>query len=438
MTRTGILVIMLIGFWGVPGCRSVIDQQVGLPPLFETKTTGTSEEWAIRPIVGHYQDEHRDEWAGLWPIIFDQQRGQTSRSWLLPVWYQGNFDHDDGRQDSDGFILPFLFYGADTLEGAYFMFFPVAGLVKGLAGQDRISTLLFPLYARLVDADRSSTHVLFPFFNRVTGPRNPGWRLFPFFGHYQTYTASGKIKHDRRFYMWPFVQFQDLNLDTGRPFRARWYWPFYGVVDGDSFREQSWLWPLFTFRASKISTTRQWTITPLVRVSRGPTDDQTDIWPLFGVRRRGPTYYRQFALYPIQRYERWQAEGRTHTSSWLLPFYRNHHIVDDRTGEEKSRTHLWPLATWGTDNEGVSTLSALDPLPFLDTGGWFDRLWARYWRVYRQVSDPQQGRSAWEFLWGIVASESADQHSSFSVLGGLFGIEHEGEERSWRVLWIPF
>ena len=61
-------------------------------------------------------------------------------------------------------MLPIFLYGDDDQEGAYFTALPIGGVLKGLLGQDEMIWGGFPLYLRMRDRTRVSTHVLFPFY----------------------------------------------------------------------------------------------------------------------------------------------------------------------------------------------------------------------------------------------------------------------------------
>lgn len=432
---------LLLACLSLTSCVSVIDGESGLPPFVGVSETESGESyWVVRPFVGREKQEERSDFYALWPIGRHSTRGDSTQSWILPLWFQAHYRPEPvgsspQTDDSDGFIFPLFFYGDDPVDGRYFLFFPIAGWVRGLLGMDRIDILTFPLFARLTQGDRVSKHVLFPFINWVDGPRDDGWRIWPFYGHYTAHTLDGEKKYDRRYYMWPFVLQYDNNLDTERPVSIRWVWPFYGEINATTFVERTILWPLVSWRSARDEPDFRLNITPLFTWRHSEIHRQTDLWPLIGFREQ-PGYYRHFFLFPIHRYEHTEYEGWVKDSTWILPLYWHHRsVAPDQSLEE--RTHLWPLASSRTRLDGTWEFSAFDLLPFEDDGG-FHLLYRRLWQVVRCVEEPKHRRSAWEFAWGIVSHEETPSRSRFSVLGGLFGTETDHGRSRVRILWIPF
>lgn len=424
----------------VAGCVSVVDGEKGLPPLVGVKRDPGSDSgyWVVRPLAGRRSDPEAEEadFYGLWPLVRHSEKGDSTQSWLLPLWYHANYHPEvNPEEDTDGFLFPLFFYGDDPVDGRYFLFFPVAGWLKGLFGMDRIELYAFPFFTRLTQAERVSTHLLFPFINWVTGPRDHGFRIWPFYGHYTAETIDGVPKYDRRYYLWPFFIAYDNNLETQRPVRIRWFWPFYGVIRGDSFVERTVLWPILSWRTANDEPDFRLQVFPILTWRRSEIHRQTDIFPLIGFREQ-PGYYRHFFLFPIHRYEHTEYEGWVKDSTWILPVYWNHRSVgpDQRKREQ---TRWWPLASSELHEDGRWEFSALDPFPFEDDGG-FHLVYRRLFQLYRSVKEPDHARSAWEFLWGAVSREETPYRSSFSILGGLFGTETDHGRSTVRILWIPF
>lgn len=430
------LVACLCGFSS--GCVSPIDGGRGIAPFYETYPTAPGDsKWVVRPLVMYERQGEKRDVAALWPFYRNTREGNNRKQWLLPIWYSSHREHTPGRIDWDSFILPFFFFGHDPEEGGYFGAFPFAGRVKGIFGQDRFDFFLFPLYLRLRDRERVSTHYMWPFFNRVTGPYNEGLRIWPFYGRYTGTTRDGRPKYDRRFYLWPFVHAHENDLDVSDPTTARWLFPFYGRIQNQNRDRRSYLWPLYTYttnqkleRVSHTSYLMGWNVT------RSPDLDRTDFWPFFGLKET-PDSLRQFALFPIQRQERWQTGTRRGTSFWFLPFYRRHTREDLREGTRSTHTRVWPLFSHRREPDGSVHVNALELFWFHDPER-FDHLYSRFWRVYRSVERPPGQGSAWEVLWGALRREKTPERNWFSLLGGLYGWDQDESETTWRVLWIPF
>ena len=306
----------------VGGCVSPIDGARGLPPFYETQgsrlETGsenvidedTETSWALRPLIHYRRGDEERELSVLWPLFRSRRSPGREFDWLLPIAYR-KLREEHGNRDVDHVILPFLWWGNDTIEGRYFLFFPVLGRLKGIFGQDRMDWFLFPLYLGAFDAERESRHLLWPVINWIDAPNRGGGRFFPFYGRYTASTAEGKPKYDRRFYLWPLFHIHDNNLDTARPSHAWWFFPFYGKIESENFVRYSVLWPFYTFVRKKnpeLGDTTTFAVPfpfPII-FTRGPDQEQNDFWPIYGSKRQrtGTGWsYRQYFLWPIQGYQ---------------------------------------------------------------------------------------------------------------------------------------
>lgn len=398
----------------------------------------------LRPFWIHQATPERSHDSLLWPLAVRNRHGARVSTWVLPLWYDSRHPNPDGSTDWDGFVLPFFFYGHDPEEGPYFLFFPLGGTWKGVFAQDRIDMALFPFYTRLRERGRSSTHILWPFYNSVTGPHHDGVRVWPLFGRYRGTTrampggATPQLqKYERRFALWPFWHAQENDLETTRPTRVRWIFPFYGSIRSTHVQRRSILWPLYGSvhderkqRSTHYSFLLGWNVT------RSPDLRRTDFWPFYGILE-SPSLRRQFALFPIQRHETWKDGTRQGTRSWVLPFYASHRTEDLRSGTHEEFLRVWPLVLRHRDPSGAVYTYAPDLLPFASPER-LELLYARFWRLYRAVDRGPERGHAWELLWGMVRRERTPQRSWFSLLGGLLGYEHSEGERRWKILYVPF
>ncbi len=438
----------------LPACTTPIDGGKGVPPFYERVEIpvekGGGTEFHLWPLFSRTVTPDRTETRVLWPLGRDKITDRQRRSWVIPIYSRWRFDHPDGTSDVQSLLLP-AFWGRDAIEGKYFSVFPVGGTAKGILGLDRIDYALFPLWVRTRDRDRVSNYFLWPIFHWSTGTLQRGGRVFPFYTRYQGFTPEGKPRYDRRAYLWPLIIRQENNLETRFPTKVRWFWPFYGEISSERMRRTSIAWPLIgrdlTFEIDQETGEAQrdrssWYLFPLLRFSWKKEElVQYDVYPLYGHRKSGDTV-RDFFLWPLFGRETTIRGDYDRRDRWFFPFYRN--VVTrtrDHPGSRKLE-RVWPLFRYTRSVDGVRTWDVLDPLPYYDSPGveWF---YSRIWRVYRAVDDPNQGRRAWELLWG-VASGSRDQTGSrFSILGGLFGRQRKSGENGesdtrWRLLYIPF
>ena len=275
----------------------------------------------------------------------------------------------------------------------------------------------------------------------MTARYRSGWRIWPFYGRYTGQTDKGVKKYDRRFYLWPLFHAQENNLDTTRPVAVRWFWPFWGDINATTFREQSVLWPLVSYRRGKDDPRNfRFQLFPvLIReswVSARRNVEQTDIFPLFGVKRT-PSSYRQFILYPIHRHERVVSDDRIDESTWCLPLYWHYRTTHRKRGIQSESRRLYPLWAYQRREDGTREWRVIDPFPF-DDGYGFDALYGKLFRIFEQVDRRPLRRPSVGSALGIPpahfhASRKALPDSRWSVRNplpsGRFG---------WRLLWIPF
>ncbi|MEM7166066.1 MAG: hypothetical protein AAF581_11400 [Planctomycetota bacterium] len=429
------------------GCTSPIDGGRGLPPFFESYPTPVGDHrWVARPFAMSQEnraDEYRD-FAALWPLYRNTTSKGRRTEWLLPLWYNSHHPNTDGTVDWDAFLFPLFFFGNDPAEnGRYFLFFPLGGRWNGILGQDTADFALFPFYLRMRDRERISTHILWPFFNRVTGPYNDGLRVWPFYGRYRGFTRETaadpepQLKYDRRYYLWPFFHAHENDLELPRPSTTRWFFPFYGTIASSNRKQTSVLWPLYQHETdekreyvSHRSFGLGWNYT------RSPELDRTDMWPLFGVSKT-PDSYRQFALFPLQRYEAWRDNSRRGRHWWVLPFVSHHEITDLRAGTQKVHTLVWPFFRKRKEESGATYYYAPELLPYSDQQR-IEPLYARFWRLYRAVDRGPGKGSAWELFYGLLRRDLTPERSWFSLFGGLFEWETKAGKTDWRVLYLPF
>ncbi|MEE8141838.1 MAG: hypothetical protein V3T77_01940 [Planctomycetota bacterium] len=418
----------------VTGCTSTIDGRRGLPPLFEySPALKDAFSWTLAPLVARDRSPALSKTSVLWPIYHSSQREQSSRGWMLPLVYWSTLLHSTGELDKDRIAFPF-FWGSDPSEGGYFLLFPIGGTLKGFFAQDRIDMVLLLLYLRLRDRNRISQHVLWPFFNWVRGPTRHGWRFWPLYGRYTATTLEGIPKYDRRFYLWPFFISQENNLDTDRPAKVRWFWPFWGQMESKYLQRYSVLWPFICWEYSQRPPYTLWQVFPL-RIANGENRKQRDLWPLIGYKRTEHNR-RWFFLWPLGGTQQITAKGNQETYRWFVPLYWSWRRENLETGVASTGTHVWPLYSWRHSAAGKREFNLLNLLPI--EAPHFERTWARLWRIYRYIDNQQEGTAGWEFLWGLAKGKRGPDHRSFSILGGLVGREVRDGSSRWRIFYIPF
>lgn len=427
-----------------------------------------STEVVIRPL-GSFESigDRRSRLKLAWPLV-DASWGEGHvRSWIFPfLFYRERPRPHLDDTDIDFVLFPFIYAGHEPGQGSYFAIFPLAGRIRGILAKDEIDFFLFPLYWHARDEGLDSLHLVWPFFNRVDGAGHSGWRLWPFYGHYESVDGDGDPRHRKRFIFWPFYIRQSLLLNSVNPQELFFTFPFYGYSEGPNSLTETFFWPFwitYLDRRTGRHLAGGWLFP--YRFSEG----QWDFWPFFGVKEtrkvglsisggalnpfesplnQDELYvdaaepsiprerFRQFALWPIQRYDATENSlGRGHRF-WLLPlmwrFYR-----EDASGQTTlSEWKFWPFSRYRQE-DGDTSLYVPSPLWFRQENP-FERQYARLWRLF--LYRDTETYTGWEFLYGLLSHrrEKTREADRFSILYGLLEWSTEEDGHGFRLLYLPW
>ncbi|RMG08466.1 MAG: hypothetical protein D6731_21900 [Planctomycetota bacterium] len=371
------------------------------------------------------------------------------------VFNYSSYDHGDlegveGLQaDNDISLSPFFMAGwGEDPEGDddYLAVAPFGGVTKGLLGKKRITWFGFPypLYAKVEDRSYDSHHVLFPLINWIDGPRNSGFRILPFYGHYERRGLRGNPIYERTYVLWPFFTHSRSGLDQEVPTETLFLFPFYGKTTAPDLWEVTVLWPFFKYTEREEDEGTRWNLRapfPFFEVGGGPGRYQFDLWPLFGFKGR-EGFDRQFFLWPVFRHELMSGKKTWYEGYWILPFFWRTYWEETDTGRIRHKWRGYPFVHWRRQYDGERELELLSPWPYEDPG--WDRILAPFFRIYRYHRDADGGVEQ-QFLWGLFSYRNlpADPERGraayfrLSFLFGLFQYRNLGGERGLRFLWLP-
>jgi len=416
---------------------------------------GPGTDTYVRPFFGHERtralagkergpgasetgDVHR--WRSFPPFLELRRGPDEYQNLLLPFYLYREYPQPLGGVDRDWMLFPLLFGGDDPDEGSYFAFFPFAGNIKGILGQDEIVFYMFPAYWYQRDRKRESLHIVWPFYNEAWGGDWKGWRIWPFYGRYRYFTDEGILRHHRRFVGWPFYIRYDEQQHI-LPTEILICGPFYGHRLNARVVQKTYLWPFYIYgHDRRYDRTLHGGYLFPYRFTEG----QRDFWPLFGEKltNRGTLIgglprrtYREFFLWPIQRYL-WGADGFEESMQlWILPVFWHFYYIDRDTLETRKHLKVWPFFSYTRDGGDVA-LDVISPLWFRREE--FERFYSRWFQVFRYRS--RAGISGWEALWGAVTrrKEPSRGDDLFSVLGGLLELGERGGASALRIFYIPW
>lgn len=433
--------------------------------------------WEEKPL----SDETRG--YGLWPLFHYVREGrEVEWGFLGAPFYRKRIDHR-GFVDFDWLVPPVVF-GHSVDEGSYLSVFPFGGTLKGLLGKSYVATVLFPLYLYAED-NRGvgpggdifiSHHVLFPFINWVHGHGRSGFRVFPFYAHYERKDLEGRPAYERTWVLWPFFTHQRNNLNTSRGeagAQEMWFlFPFYGTAHGPKTSQWTVLWPLVRYYENRGSQfggpgweLHVTPLFPLVTIERRREGDRTDIWPFYGTRTRfNPItlaggyekYDRTFILWPLLRWEHQETDRADNRRFWAAPFFWHFTYEDKAKGVRKEEIKVWPFFRYKKWPDGRVTVNVFSPLWFQDPEGAFERIYNPLFRIYEHGRQPD-GDDRRLYAWGLVQQYENDRRSETWVhpllywnkvakddterddyyFFGLFQYHRRGKERALRFFWLP-
>ena len=106
----------------------------------------------------------------------------------------------------------------------------------------RISFTLFPLYGRTERKTQRIDNVLWPFFAKISGENESGYKFWPIYG-----SSRKEGVYRKKFFLWPIFFSESLKLDSENPQEVRAAWPLYVSKESPEKTSQTFLWPLLNF-----------------------------------------------------------------------------------------------------------------------------------------------------------------------------------------------
>jgi hypothetical protein len=462
------------------GCESF--EPISIPLVYESEP-GPDLADRTFPILlsGWTEKPQEDETRGyfLWPFVHYVREGRETSFGILGVdIYQQRVDHR-GFIDTDCILGPVL-YGHSADEGSYLTILPFGGTLKGKLGKSYALLILPPFFFygednRGVGPEgdvAKTTWVLFPFVNWVKGGGRSGFKVFPFYAHYEKTDADGRDSYARTWVLWPFWTYQRNQLNCGKGEQRMFFlFPFYGRSDGPNTSQCAVLWPFFRWYENRGTSAGgpfwEFKFWPFFAVHHGRYRDRLDFWPFWGHKERTvpivtgkggyERYERTFVLWPFFRWERQDSDLLETRRFFFAPFLWSF-ATEGKDGKGRSREFkIWPLFRYKEWPDGRLTVNLFSPLWFQDPEGGFERIYNPLFRIYEH-GRTEEGGERTLFLWGLVQSRENEKRASFTVhpflywnerakndtsreenfLFGLFQYRRQGKERGLRFFWLPW
>jgi hypothetical protein len=285
-----------------------------LYPLFHTRTGNGLSGWQ------------------LWPLVGVENKIPTTRTNLL-----GNVEIIGGHEKVF-FIWPFLF---DETTGV------------GTEREQHYQAV-WPFYTKLNSPQRTSTGIIFPFFN---------------------YTTEREKKYREFDFPWPFFV-----IARGEGKTITRFFPLYDASHNDSIRSRTYLWPVYMNRAYEAGAlsrvNNRWLVYGLVRVDEknlqtGETRRRLDSLPLFTYRRA------------------WDGRERLQVLAILEP------LLPDNGAVQRIFSPLWSV--WVSERSPTNHSSSQSLL----------------WNLYRHDSAPELKRTS--ILFGLFQHRRTPQQDVLRI-----------------------
>ncbi|MGD9873078.1 MAG: hypothetical protein AB7T27_02295 [Kiritimatiellia bacterium] len=402
---------------------------LGLRPLFSYVANPGDHRWTLDvlwplAVARGWNDDYVWRFLLAYGMGYGDEQSERSRLWILPVWFQGR-----------------------TAKGEnYLAIFPLGGKICEFLGRDRISFVLFPLYARSSINEVKTTSVLWPVGSRTKGDKVSRFRIFPFYGYSRLLD-----EYDKRFILWPVWTSAHYYHEGGMG-SGYVLFPLWGHVKLED--QESWMLlpPFFRWHRGE-KRDMLYAPWPFIQKSSGDVN-KLYLWPLWG-RRESAGIRTGFFLWPIfgrRVADREDTEVRTLLA---MPFLTLEKEIE-KTGEKAVKARwfsLWPLCSYRRDGD-ESRFRMLHLFPGRHVPP-VERNWAPLWTLYSRdrIGDERQA----ELLWGLYRSRTkAGEYSArslfpvaeyktarrdggrfeWSVLKGLIGYKRVDEQRSLRLCYL--
>lgn len=447
----------VLTFWPLFDYRSSPVHQYSslhlLGPLFKLESKGVETEFSLRPLLFHaWETDGEDTYSEVLYPVGSGKTGRGLTSFQSIQLLQYDFGESEEGSENEFMLFPFLFYGEHKERGPFFAFFPLGGTLYEKFGRDEINFTLFPLYSRTVKGSTTTTNILYPFFARIQGEDESGFKVWPLYGQ-----SEKRGVYRKRFALWPIFYRQELGLDSDNPRLRRGVFPLYSSDITAQRQARTVLWPFFSHIEDQQRGYEEWNLPwPLIRLTSGRYKEGVRVLPLFADERVGAGRNRWY-LWPLYKIEEIDSDYLYRRRDRVLFFLYSDLIesIKEPDSPPKRRRALWPLFQYES-NQGVhhfSTLALLEPF-FPDNGG-IQRNWAPLWRLY-QVRWDDRGNEISSLLWNLYWKERRgddlawelfplvnyrqenQQVVELSFLKGLLAFRQQDSERRLHLFYLPW
>lgn len=385
-------------FFRTVSAKGETREAYGLYPLFSYRRMTDGYRWSVFSLINHYSTQAPEETVAhrgfdLWPFYFSRETGSPDTSYRAVL--------------------------------------PIYGSVPNRFGQDRLSWVLFPLYAKWEKNEVTTTTAPWPFIKHLRGQGNAGFEVWPVAGYRHKPGA-----YREQFYLWPLIFKKETALWQVQPDVRQGFLPFYASAKNADYTSESFFWPFFGY---------------VDRTAPYRYHEKHYLWPIWVqgrgdalyVNRWGPFYThsvrkgveKTWIGWPVWKHQTWVDGKLRHTRRQVLYFlYQDteQRSVSNPTLPAARKTHVWPLLSFWTNGAGKRQVQALSPLEIFYPNNDVMRMnYTPLFAVYRySQSAPDTARHS--ALWNFVTYRREQDEREFH-LGPLFSRERRGSEKRYAL-----
>ncbi len=384
-----------------------------LYPLFSYHAMRDGSRWSFFELINH--DVHH--------VVVESSSDKNSPLSPAPA---------EARATESFDIWPFYFsVQTSSPQTSYRAVLPIAGTVQQRFGIDRLSWVLFPLYARWEKNRVVTTTAPYPFIKVLRGEGNHGFEFWPVAGFREKANA-----YRRQFYLWPLIYRQETQLWLAQPDVKAGFLPFYTFLHDASSRSETFLWPFFgyTDRTEPFRYHQTNYLWPILVQGRG-NDRYLDRWGPFYTHSVIKGVATTWLVWPLWRNQQFADGTLVHRNRQFLYFLYNDHEQRSATHPAlpaAHRTNVWPLFTWWNNGAGRKQFQAVSPLEvFFPTNNAIRVSYSAFFALYRfnQLAPDDTEQSA---LWNFITYRHARTTREFH-LGPLFSHFVSPEQRRFAI-----
>ncbi|HQU09519.1 MAG TPA: hypothetical protein PLV25_06125, partial [Opitutales bacterium] len=402
-------------------------------PLFCQKwdySRGTSAYHFLYPFYNEHTSPKSTNWDFLGAIRGSHSTNGTRSFMIFPFF----FNRDTGNpKTSSGGIFPF------------------AGEVKPFFGYDSVKWSAFPCYLRLEKNGEVRESMLWPFFQKFSGPGCRGYAFWPLFGVSQ---REGQYNH--RWCFWPLVYDYQDDLWKETP-RHRWgFLPFYSFETWEHGESRSYLWPFFGYtHQTKPEYFERRVLWPFIVKGRGEADYVTRIAPFYTYSVHNGRH-KQWIMWPLFKAQYWEQGDlaiRRNQFLYAVIWRERQYSRSNPDLPYAEKLHFWPFYSRWDNGAGHVQFQLLSPFAvFFPTDETINWVYNPLFALFRYEKQGEQERRS--FLFNTIIHESSAGACTRCVIGplvdykasaeacktkllcGMWEVERAGEEKTFKFLGV--